>query len=135
MFLRTLHVVGREGAEYAGRETATLPQDVRGRPYAESAPAPGSLAFPLEIQKRDIPQPGPGQVLVRLEACGLCHTDIHAAHGDWPVKPAPPFVPGHEGVGIVERLGDAVTDRTEQVNDAIAEVLSGKVLARLVFEY
>ena len=43
MFLRTLHVVGREGAEYAGRETATLPQDVRGRPYAESAPAPGPL--------------------------------------------------------------------------------------------
>ena len=40
---------------------------------------------------------------------GLCHTDIHAAHGDWPVKPMPPFVPGHEGVGIVEELGDGVT--------------------------
>ena len=49
-----------------------------------------------------IPEPGPGQVLVRIEACGLCHTDIHAAHGDWPVKPTPPFIPGHEGVGIVE---------------------------------
>jgi propanol-preferring alcohol dehydrogenase len=39
----------------------------------------------------------------------LCHPDIHAAHGDWPVKPAPPFIPGHEGVGLVERLGAGVT--------------------------
>ena len=60
---------------------------------------------PLEIQDRPIPAPGPGQVLVRIEACGLCHTDIHAAHGDWPVKPTPPFVPGHEGVGIIEQVG------------------------------
>jgi propanol-preferring alcohol dehydrogenase len=56
--------------------------------------------------------PGAGQVLVRLEACGLCHTDIHAVNGDWPVKPALPFVPGHEGVGIVEELGAGVTTRT-----------------------
>ena len=47
----------------------------------------------------------PGQIRVKVEASGLCHTDIHAAHGDWPVKPAPPFIPGHEGVGIVEELG------------------------------
>jgi propanol-preferring alcohol dehydrogenase len=46
-----------------------------------------------------------------MEACGLCHTDIHAAHGDWPVKPTPPFVPGHEGVGIVEAVGHGVTVR------------------------
>ena len=46
----------------------------------------------------------PDQIRVQVEACGLCHTDIHAAHGDWPVKPAPPFTPGHEGVGhVVER--------------------------------
>jgi propanol-preferring alcohol dehydrogenase len=48
-------------------------------------------------------------VLVKVETSGLCHTDIHAAHGDWPVKPAPPFIPGHEGVGIVERVGPGVT--------------------------
>src|SRR4051812_7621209 len=66
---------------------------------------------PLEIQDREIPEPGPGEVLVRIEASGLCHTDIHAAHGDWPVKPTPPFVPGHEGVGIVEKLGTGVTER------------------------
>jgi propanol-preferring alcohol dehydrogenase len=51
-----------------------------------------------------------GQIRVKVEASGLCHTDIHAAHGDWPVKPAPPFVPGHEGVGIVEELGPGVTE-------------------------
>ena len=51
-----------------------------------------------------------GQIRVRIEASGLCHTDIHAAHGDWPVKPSPPFVPGHEGVGIVEELGPGVVE-------------------------
>ncbi|MGW3420378.1 alcohol dehydrogenase AdhP [Streptomyces phaeochromogenes] len=64
---------------------------------------------PLVIEERPDPEPGPGQVRVRIEASGLCHTDIHAAHGDWPVKPSPPFVPGHEGVGLVEALGDGVT--------------------------
>ena len=63
---------------------------------------------PLEVVERDTPRPGPGQVLVRMEACGLCHTDIHAAHGDWPVRPTLPFVPGHEGIGIVEDRGDDV---------------------------
>jgi propanol-preferring alcohol dehydrogenase len=64
---------------------------------------------PLVIEERPDPEPGPGQVRIRVEASGLCHTDIHAAHGDWPVKPNPPFVPGHEGVGLVEALGDGVT--------------------------
>ncbi|MEU5608187.1 zinc-dependent alcohol dehydrogenase [Streptomyces sparsogenes] len=64
---------------------------------------------PLVIEERPDPEPGPGQVRIRVEASGLCHTDIHAAHGDWPVKPNPPFVPGHEGVGLVEELGDNVT--------------------------
>jgi propanol-preferring alcohol dehydrogenase len=64
-----------------------------------------SFDRPLVVEDVPIPTPGPGQVLVRVETCGLCHTDIHAARGEWPVKPSPPFVPGHEGVGIVERLG------------------------------
>src|SRR5476651_2042591 len=63
---------------------------------------------PLEIQDLPIPEPGPGEVLVRIETSGLCHTDIHAARGDWPVKPTPPFIPGHEGVGIVSELGPGV---------------------------
>ncbi|MEV4702913.1 alcohol dehydrogenase AdhP [Actinoplanes sp. NPDC049316] len=68
-----------------------------------------SFDKPLEIQEVPKPAPAAGQVLVRIEASGLCHTDIHAAQGDWPVKPNPPFVPGHEGVGIVEEVGTGVT--------------------------
>lgn len=60
---------------------------------------------PLSIEEVPIPEPAEGQVLVRVEASGLCHTDIHAARGEWPAKPSPPFIPGHEGVGIVERVG------------------------------
>jgi propanol-preferring alcohol dehydrogenase len=60
---------------------------------------------PLEISELPIPVPGPEQLLVRIETSGLCHTDIHAARGEWPVKPTPPFIPGHEGVGIIERVG------------------------------
>jgi propanol-preferring alcohol dehydrogenase len=47
-------------------------------------------------------------VLVKIEACGVCHTDLHAAQGDWPVKPKRPFIPGHEGVGRVAALGSGV---------------------------
>ncbi len=63
---------------------------------------------PLVIEDRPIPNPGPGQITVRMQASGLCHTDIHAANGDWPVKPTPPFVPGHEGVGTVHAVGSGV---------------------------
>jgi propanol-preferring alcohol dehydrogenase len=66
---------------------------------------------PARIEERTAPTPGPGQVLVRLEACGLCHTDIHAMRGDWPVAPTLPLTPGHEGVGIIEGLGDGVEGR------------------------
>lgn len=65
---------------------------------------------PLVIEDRDVPRPGAGEVLVRIEASGLCHTDIHAARGDWPVKPTPPFVPGHEAVGVIEQVGPGVSD-------------------------
>jgi len=64
---------------------------------------------PLVLQEWDVPIPGPGQILVKTEACGVCHTDLHAANGDWPVKPVPPFIPGHEAIGIVVALGAGVT--------------------------
>lgn len=87
-----------------------------------------SFEAPLEIQERPIPEPGPGQVLVRMEACGLCHTDIHAAHGDWPVRPTPPFVPGHEGVGLVTAVGPGVTAR--KVGDRVAIAWLGQACGR-----
>jgi propanol-preferring alcohol dehydrogenase len=64
---------------------------------------------PLVFRDLDIPSPGAGQILVKTEACGVCHTDVHAMHGDWPVKPAPPFVPGHEAIGRVTAVGSGVT--------------------------
>lgn len=68
---------------------------------------------PLHIEDLPIPEPGHGEVVVQVETSGLCHTDIHAAHGDWPVKPTPPFVPGHEAVGIVTRCGPEVVQVQE----------------------
>ena len=64
---------------------------------------------PLAMEEWTIPVPGPGQILVKTEACGVCHTDLHAAKGDWPVKPTLPFIPGHEAIGIVVALGAGVT--------------------------
>lgn len=62
----------------------------------------------LEVKEVPVPEIGPGEVLVRIKACGVCHTDLHAAHGDWPVKPKLPVIPGHEGVGVVEKVGEGV---------------------------
>src|SRR5664279_3795859 len=64
---------------------------------------------PLLLQEWDIPSPGPGQILIKTEACGVCHTDLHAAHGDWPIKPTLPFIPGHEAIGSVVAVGSGVT--------------------------
>ncbi|MFZ6759756.1 zinc-dependent alcohol dehydrogenase [Undibacterium sp. Ji50W] len=63
----------------------------------------------LVLKELAIPEPGPGQILVKTEVCGVCHTDLHAAGGDWPLKPPLPFIPGHEGIGIVVALGAGVT--------------------------
>lgn len=65
---------------------------------------------PLTVDEVPAQKLGPGQIRVKVEASGLCHTDIHAANGDWPVKPTPPFIPGHEGVGRVVELGPGVTE-------------------------
>src|ERR1700674_5029759 len=63
----------------------------------------------LVLREWEIPSPGPHQIVVRTEACGVCHTDLHAANGDWPIKPTRPFIPGHEAIGIVTEAGAGVT--------------------------
>ena len=68
---------------------------------------------PLSIEEVPIPAPGRGEVLVKIVASGVCHTDLHAAAGDWPVKPKPPFIPGHEGAGIVAAVGPGVVGLKE----------------------
>lgn len=64
---------------------------------------------PLVLREWDMPTPGPGQIVVKTEACGVCHTDLHAANGDWPVKPTLTFIPGHEAIGPVVAVGAGVT--------------------------
>jgi S-(hydroxymethyl)glutathione dehydrogenase/alcohol dehydrogenase len=63
---------------------------------------------PLVVQEVDLADPGPGEVLVRLEACGVCHTDLYTASGADPSGYAPTVL-GHEGAGVVERVGEGVT--------------------------
>lgn len=63
------------------------------------------LGAPLVVEEVPIPVPGPFEALVQVDYSGVCHTDLHAARGDWPVKPVPPFIPGHEGSGRVVELG------------------------------
>ncbi len=68
---------------------------------------------PLKMREIRVPDPGPGQVLVEIANSGVCHTDLHAADGDWPIKPTLPFIPGHEGAGIVAAVGTGVTHLKE----------------------
>lgn len=60
---------------------------------------------PLQIEEVSVREPKRYEVLVKVMACGVCHTDLHAVEGDWPVKPKMPLIPGHEGVGIVVACG------------------------------
>ncbi|KWV94361.1 MULTISPECIES: alcohol dehydrogenase AdhP [unclassified Erythrobacter] len=68
---------------------------------------------PLQIEEVPVPEVAPGMIQVAIQASGVCHTDLHAAEGDWPVKPEPPFIPGHEGVGFVSAVGAGVTNVKE----------------------
>ncbi|SOE53244.1 D-arabinose 1-dehydrogenase, Zn-dependent alcohol dehydrogenase family [Burkholderia sp. OK233] len=77
-------------------------------PQSMKAAVVHEFGAPLRIEEVPIPAPGRGQILVKIKASGVCHTDLHAADGDWPVKPALPFIPGHEGVGYVAAVGDGV---------------------------
>jgi propanol-preferring alcohol dehydrogenase len=72
---------------------------------------------PLRIEEVPVPTVLPGAILVKVVASGVCHTDLHAADGDWPVKPSLPFIPGHEGVGYVTAVGAGV--RTVKEGDRV----------------
>jgi propanol-preferring alcohol dehydrogenase len=68
---------------------------------------------PLILEEWDVPAPGPNRILIKTEACGVCHTDPHAAKGDWPLKPTLPFIPGHGAIGTVTAVGGNVKDVKE----------------------
>jgi alcohol dehydrogenase len=72
------------------------------------APAPYAESRPLEVTEVDLAPPGPGEVLVRIAAAGLCHSDLSIINGDRPRRT--PIVLGHEAAGVVEALGEGVTD-------------------------
>lgn len=68
---------------------------------------------PLSIEEVTFADPTADEVLVQMSATGVCHTDLHAVDGDWPIKPTLPFIPGHEGVGVVIKAGRNVREVKE----------------------
>lgn len=76
-----------------------------GRTRAMVLTAPGQ---PLVLEARSVPRPGPGEILLRVQACGVCRTDLHILDGEL-TEPALPLVPGHEIVGVVVERGAGVT--------------------------
>src|SRR5699024_490123 len=77
-----------------------------GHPMAMTAGIVKQFSDTIDIETTEKPKPGKHQALVKLVSTGVCHTDLHAMEGDWPVQPTPPFIPGHEGVGVDEELGE-----------------------------
>lgn len=65
---------------------------------------------PLAVVERAVPEPGVGEVLVRVDACGICRTDLHIVEGELPLVRSP-IVPGHQVVGLIERVGAGVSER------------------------
>jgi len=63
---------------------------------------------PLRIEEVPVKRPRKNEILVKVMVSGVCHTDLHAARGDWPVKPNLPLIPGHEGLGYIAALGEGV---------------------------
>ena len=67
------------------------------------------LRTPLRIETLPMPAPQAGEILIRITACGVCHSDLHAIEGDWTPLPTLPLIPGHEVTGHVAALGAGVT--------------------------
>lgn len=103
---------------------------------------------PLNIEEVPIPTPAPGEVLVKIMATGVCHTDLHAADGDWPVKPTPPFTLRGSIVGTRKDLAEAIEFASEgkvkahihqrsleDINGVFADLKAGKVDGRIVVKF
>lgn len=74
---------------------------------------------PLQYKKIPVAKPGPEEVLVNIKYSGVCHTDLHAVNGDWPIPTKLPLVGGHEGAGIVVARGELVTDEICKIGEAV----------------
>ncbi|KAF2734987.1 alcohol dehydrogenase [Polyplosphaeria fusca] len=83
---------------------------------------------PVEYKKIPVAKPGPDEVLVNIKYSGVCHTDLHAVNGDWPLPTKLPLVGGHEGAGVVVARGELVDD--VQIGDHVGvKWLNGSCLA------
>src|ERR687894_414414 len=80
-----------------------VPRFVSMKAWAVAAPGPIAPG-PLVPVERPVPEPGPGEIRIKVTACGVCRTDLHLAEGDLPPR-RPGVVPGHEVVGVVGALG------------------------------
>ncbi len=95
-----------------------------------------SKGAPVELAEINIPDPDPNDVVVRIQACGVCHTDL--TYRDGGINDNFPFLLGHEAAGIVESAGTAVTHverrrlRRAQVEEAFATMHRGEVLRSVV---
>src|SRR5688572_12502362 len=78
-----------------------MPQNVRGVVSLEKGD-------PVSVETIVIPDPGPGEAVVAVQACGVCHTDLHYREGG--INDEFPFLLGHEAAGVVEQVGEGVTD-------------------------
>jgi D-arabinose 1-dehydrogenase-like Zn-dependent alcohol dehydrogenase len=96
---------------------------------------------PLVLREWDIPTPSPGQILVKTEACGVCHTDLHAAHGDWPLKPKLPFIPGKDMAKALAFAADGKVKADIElqplsaINEVFGRLERGDVPARVVLDF
>jgi S-(hydroxymethyl)mycothiol dehydrogenase len=63
---------------------------------------------PVQLETIVVPDPGPGEAVVKVQACGVCHTDLHYRQGA--INDEFPFLLGHEAAGVVESVGDGVTE-------------------------
>ena len=93
-----------------------------------------------------VQKPGPDEVLVNVKYSGVCHTDLHAVNGDWPIPTKLPLVGGHEGAGVIVAKGELVQDvevgdhagikvksRRYRIFDLEADTQRHTVVERLVF--
>ncbi|KIP06462.1 hypothetical protein PHLGIDRAFT_128263 [Phlebiopsis gigantea 11061_1 CR5-6] len=95
--------------------TYTIPKTMK----AAVVPATGA---DLQITEVPVPQPEtlkPGECLVKLDCTGVCHTDLHAAKGDWPIPAKTPLIGGHEGVGVVVAIGAHTQDSPIKLGDRV----------------
>ncbi|KAM3522740.1 hypothetical protein MY4038_008486 [Beauveria bassiana] len=98
-------------------------------PTEQMAQVVEAVGGPLSYKKIPVPQPGPDEVLVNIKYSGVCHTDLHAMMGDWPIAPKMPLVGGHEGAGVVVARGALVGDDVQLGDHVGVKWLNGSCLA------